>query len=325
MATRKTERRLPAGVNAADMGQTGGDASAVLVSYHSTPIALGRPQTYVVFVVDASLQPNLASYRWQIGSDTTQTPHGVLEYVPTAEGDIEIRVDLVDGGGATLKSLSLRQTVVPLNRELENLIARTDEVSPVAADPETSRELVNDERVYIDELSPRDADPVSSTNKLLFALAYAEALLLPPSDRAAQLNRMIDALEEGAAASFAEQALAGVGLCQIRPQVLAMYVPATPGGSDWLISRREFPADEDARTEIANQLRTALEQLSEAHRLDLLNLLRFPKTNLRMAKHLLESLMAQYFPGETLPNILADEDKAKTLIRQFKEGPFVLA
>lgn len=324
MAVRKTEQRLPAGVTPAELGQAQGDARAALVSYHSSPTVVGRQQTYVVFVLDTALQSSVASYHWDIGSDTQQTDAGVLVYAPTAEGDIDVNVSLRDGADTELVRLSLHQEVVPLNPELETMIAASDQVAPVAADPETSRELVNDVRVYIDDLAPRSADPDSSLNKLIFALAYAEAMAVPPADRTARTARMADALDQAAAASFVDQAEAGIGLCQLRPQVLGMFVSATPGGTDWLIAPREFPHDEDARATLQTALKNDLAQLDEARRVDLFNLLRFPKSNLRMAIQLTQALMAQYLPGDALPAILADETKAKTLIAQFQEGPFAL-
>lgn len=324
MPTRKTEQRLPANSTAADFGQSEGDAAAVLISYHSSPVVKERAQTYVVFVLDAAMQTNAESYRWQIGSDTVDTSQGILEYAHTVEGNAQINVEIRDGASTVLKTLSLTQSVISPNAELEAMINTTDEVTPTAADPETSRELVNDVRVYIDELAPRALDSESSLNKLLFAIAYAEAMLVPPADRAAQAERLASALEEGTGAGFAEQAKNGIGLCQVRPAILAMYRSATPGGSDWLISRREFPGDAEARGTVQTELDTALAELDEARRIDLFNLLRFPKSNLNMAMQLLEALRNQYYPGQSLPSILADETKAKTLISQYKEGPFTL-
>lgn len=325
MPVRKTERQLPASVSAADLGQTEGDAIAVLVSYHSSPIVKDRMQTYVVFVLDAVMQTNAASFRWQISGNAFTTQHGILEYTHTAEGNAQISVEIRDGASVALKTLSLEQTVIPLNAELETLVNTTDEVAPTAADPETSRELVNDVRVYIDEIAPRALDSESSLNKMLFCVAYAEAMLIPPIDRAAQTDRLANTLEEGTGESFAEQAKEGIGLCQVRPAILAMYRSATPGGSDWLISRREFPHDPDARNAIQTELDTALAALNETQRIDLFNLLRFPKSNLNMAAQLLEAFRNQYYPGEGLPSVITDEDKAKTLISQYKEGPFALS
>jgi len=324
MPTRITERRLPLRFTAADLGQATADAAAALISFHSSPIVRDRRQTYVVFVLDAGMQGNVEAYRWQVGGDTTRTTAGVFEYVPAAEGDIEVRVTLLGAGDAELKTMTLAQSVIATNGELAAMIARPDEVTPVAADPETSREIVNDVRAYIDEIAPRSADPNSSMNRLLFAIAYAEALNVPPPDRSVQLERLAAALGQGAGESFADQAAGGVGLCQVRPQVLGMYVSATEGGTDWLLARRELPGDEAARPPVRNEWKAALANLNEAGRADLFNLLRFPKSNLRMTLRLVEALMGQYFPGATLPAILANDGNSRTLISQFKEGPFAV-
>src|SRR5262245_54761525 len=216
MAARKTERGLPAGFAAADLGEAQADADAALIGYHRMPV-IGRTQTYVAFALDAALQGNVVSYRWQAGGAATDTDAGVFEYVPDAEGDIQVSVSFLDGGAAELKSLTLNQSVIPLNSELETMIGAADETAPVAADPETSRELVNEVHGYIDELEPRSADPDSTLNRLIFALAYAEAMRVPPADRAAQTERLAAALDQAAAESFADQAETGVGLCQMRP------------------------------------------------------------------------------------------------------------
>jgi hypothetical protein len=325
MPTRKTEQRLPANFTADDFGQFQGDSVAVLISYHPSPVVKDRTQTYVAFVLDAGMQGTTVSYRWQTGSDTINTDHGVLEYAHSAEGDMQIALSLLDGGGAVLKTISLAQRVISLNAELETMIDTPDEVTPTAADPETSRELVNDVRAYIDEIAPRSADGESSLNRLLFAVAYSMAMVVSPPGRAAHLEKLASALDEGAGESFADQARNGLGLCQVRPGVLGMYLSATPGGSDWLIPRRIFPNDPEARATMQSELNAALAQLDEAKRIDLFNLLRFPKSNLKMTALLLEALRQQYFPGQTLPVILADKDKAKTLISQYEEGPFELA
>jgi len=325
MAARKTEQGLPAGFTAVDLGQATSDPAAALISFHSSPVVAGRTQTYVAFALDTSLQTDVAFYRWQAGTETTETETGVFEIVPESEGDLQISVSLLDSGGATLKSLTLDQSVVALNSELESMIDSASDGSPVAADPETSRELVNDVRGYIDELAPRSADPESSLNRLLFALAYAEAMRIPPGDRSRQTEQAAEALGQSALECFADQSESGLGLCQLRPQVVAMYLSATQGGSDWLISQREFPANQDDRPAARKSLKAEFAELDEQRLIDLFNLLRFPKSNLKIASLVAQSLMAQYFSTESLPAILADDGKAHILINQFKEGPFALA
>src|SRR3954452_2589560 len=325
MPVRATEKNLPPGLTAADLGQSVGDTSAALVSYHSSPCAVGRLQTYVVFVLDVAQQAAVERYRWTVGSANTETTEGVFEHTPNAAGNLRVDVSLLGGDGAVLKKLSIAQDVVPLNGELEVLIARRDEPTAVADDPDTSREIVNDVRVYIDELAPRSADPDSSLNKLLFATAYAEAMTVKPADRAAQTRDLAAALSAGEAATFVDKALTGIGLCQVRPQILAMYVSATAGGATPMLPPREFPADEKERAAKLAELRTEFIALDAAQRTDLFNLLRFPKSNLRMAMLLVQKHMATYFPAQSLPGILADEAKAKSLITQYKEGPSAAA
>jgi hypothetical protein len=324
MPARATERNLPPGLTAADLGQAQGDASATLVSYHSSPCAVGRSQTYVVFVLDAALQGTVERYRWTVGTANTETTEGVFEHTPAAAGNLRVDVSLLDAGSAVLKTLSITQGVVALHPELEFLISRPDEVSAVADDPETSREIVNDVRVYIDELAPRSADPDSSLNKLLFAIGYAEAMSVRPADRSIKTQALATALAASEMQSFADQAKDGIGLCQVRPQILAMYVSATAGGTAPMLPLREFPKDVAAREPIATALLEEFVALDPAQKIDLFNLLRFPKANLRMAMQFVDKLMTQYFPGEPLPAILADADKAQTLISQYKEGPFAL-
>ena len=324
MATRKTEQRLPPGVTPSDLGEAQGDAAAALISFHSSPVVVGRQQTYLVFVLDAGLQGSVESYRWTIGNDTIDTDEGVLEFTPSEEGNLQVNVSLRDSGDAELKALALPQAVGPLNAELETMMEQPDEVSPVAADPETSRELVNDVRGYIDELAPRSADPNSSMNRLIFAIAYAEALHLPPAERGIQLQNLAAALDEGAAPSFVDQAEQGIGLCQVRPHILGMYLNPG-GGSSPFLTPRELPHERSERRSTITDLKNELGQLDPDQQADLFNLLRFPKSNLKMAIKLVEALMAQYFAAEGLPDILSDPDKAKTLIAQYKEGPFALA
>src|SRR5688500_6673840 len=107
--TRLTETRLPEGLAAADLGQAvvEPDGSAALVSYYRTPVAVNRKQTYVVFVLDATLRSQVATYQWQVASVDVDTPDGVWEFTPNSAGDMALNVTLQNGSGGTLKTLSL--------------------------------------------------------------------------------------------------------------------------------------------------------------------------------------------------------------------------
>ena len=136
---------------------------------------------------------------------------------------------------------------------------------------------------------------------------------------------MAAALAADEAGNFVDKALTGIGLCQVRPQILAMYVSATAGGATPMLPLREFPIDEAERATKLAELRTEFIALAPAQKIDLFNLLRFPKSNLRMAMRLIQEHMAKYFPAQSLPDILADEADAKALITQYEEGPSAAA
>lgn len=328
MSVRKTEQRIPAGFAVADLGQTVGstDGKVALVSYNSTPIVHQRLQGYVVFVLDDTLAAQVDHYDWSIQNagtlDTSATEFGYLQYQPGLEGSVSVQVTLKGAADQALGTLEMDQEVVALNAELEALYEQTTEIAPLAGQPETSREVINDLRAYMDELAPRDADPSSSLNRLIFAIAYVEVMGLPAEQRNPMLEQIATAFDTDESSSFAEEGSAGIGVCRIRPHVLGMYLPETPGGNDWYLSKREYPKEADERLSINRELLEELTDLAQEKQIDLFNLLRFPKSNLKMAIQLLEGLKAQYFPTGNLESLINDKDQIQSLLDQFKQGPY---
>jgi hypothetical protein len=100
-----------------------------------------------------------------------------------------------------------------------------------------------------------------------------------------------------------------------------MFLPVTPGGTDWYLSKREYPTQKESRLTVHRRLLQELRDLAPEKQIDLFNLLRFPKSNLKMAIQLLEGLKAQYFPADSLEAVINDKNKALALLDQFKEGP----
>jgi len=324
MAVRKTESRIPESFNPNDLGEAfvSSDNQSALVSFCSSPITLGRRQKYVVFVLDSSLQSSVETYHWQVGAEVADTVDGIWEFTPPEEGNLEISVSLLDNSDAVLRTLSLSQAVTAPNTELEDLIARADAVHPIAANPDTSREIINDHRAYMDELAPRDADPSSSLNRLIFAISYVESMEQPGDQRNLRLEEIAAAFDADDSSTFTEEGGAGLGVCRIRPHVLGMYLPETPGGSDWYLSKREYPKENEERLSINQELLEELMDLPEDKQIDLFNLLRFPKSNLKMAIQLLEGLNSQYFPGSDLETLINDKEQVQSLLDQFKQGPY---
>ncbi len=328
MPVRKTERRIPAGYTAMDLGQTisSSDGKAALVSFNSSPVVHQRLQDYVVFVFDEALASQIDHYDWsfQLGNNTdnTVTKNGYIQYTPQSQGNSSIEVTFKDTTDQVLDSLQMDQMVVAPNAELEALYEQTTENVPLAGQPETSREIINDLRAYMDELAPRDADPSSSLNRLIFSISYVEVMNQPTSSRNSMLEKITSAFDANDTSTFAEEGTAGIGVCRIRPHVLAMYLPETPGGNDWYINKREYPTEENERLKSNRELLDELIALPEEKQIDLFNLLRFPKLNLKMAIQLLEGLKTQYFPAQSMETLINDKSQIQSLLDQFKQGPY---
>jgi len=158
MGVRKTEARLPAGFTASNLGLSSSSGDIHLVSYLSSPIVDNRVQTYVVFVVDVNLIPQVSSYEWVFDNDgttlTNTTNIGIIEYTPQNFGNLSITVNLKNAANTTIGSVSLQQSVVALNPALETLIDSTDSGFPAAAHPLTSREVINELRIFVDGAAP---------------------------------------------------------------------------------------------------------------------------------------------------------------------------
>ncbi len=325
---RSTERRLPFefGPNDAGENATSADGRFVLISFNNAPLTKDRLQRFAVFVTDEALASQMHEVEWRITLDGIQTTErtavGYLRYVPAEQGRLTIESVLVDQGGQELGRTTLDLNVVDPNPQLEALIAQADESAPVAGRPATSREVINDIRAYIDELAPRDADTNGALNKLMFAIAYTAATHNPVERRARTLEHIADALGRGEPDAVAAQAVSGFGACGIRPHVLAMYLTDTTSGQP-LSPRSSYPRDPSGRVAVDDGLLTSLAGLGEPTRIDLFNVLRFPKLSLRMTKLTLEAMAADRFPGETIADVLVDKAKALELIEQFQSGPLV--
>ncbi len=325
MGIRKTEQQIPSGLSATDLGHavSGPDGKTALISFNFNPIVLQRTQAYVVFVLENA--SDVETIEWSFENDdiseTINTNVGYVEYQPQKVGHISIKATLKGPADETQETLKLQQLVVPPNTELEDLYEQDEEVAPLAGNPETSREVINDYRGYMDELTPRDADNHSTLNRLLFAISYVEDMALPASERNSRLEQIAGSLDVDDSSLFAEEGLTGIGLCKIRPHILGMYLPVTPGGSDWYLERKEFDLQDSLSA--SRELQKALTELPVEKQIDLFNLLRFPKSNLKMAIQILIELKEQYFPSEDWESLITNKDKTKLLLDQFKRGPYL--
>ena len=126
----KTKRAFRRVRSAADLGESfvAADGRCALVSYITSPLVVGRENTYVVFVTDSGLAAQAQSFEWSFsengGTATAQsTQVGEAVYSPQGTGSLNVTVRILDGSSTEQASLSLTQAMVPLHAGLEALIA----------------------------------------------------------------------------------------------------------------------------------------------------------------------------------------------------------
>jgi hypothetical protein len=328
LAVRFTESRLPAGFNASDLGQgvvATTNANMMLVSFQATPIARERIQQYFVIVADQAIAATVASYEWSVNDAGTAhvipSTIGKLEYTPVNLGTLTINVRLLNTSNGQVAALSMQQTVVALNVQLEQLIDQQDNI-PAAAHPTTSREIINDLRVYADGQTVPAIDP--RYNKLLLSLCYSSILGSTQISRNAVMETHCGLFNNHRSLDFLARAESGIGINKIRPQLLAMVLdkPGTPGTP--YIPFTELTGNRANQQTILTGIQSSFNALSEEEKLNLFNLCRFPKTSFRMAKLILDKLRDRYFSAFTFDQLLADaghRDKVKTILTQYENGP----
>ena len=327
MTVRKTENRIPADFQAADLGEASvtADGRAALISFVSTPLVLGRDNVYIVFVTDATLAASAASFEWSVtesgGTPQVQTTdHGEFSYTPAAAGRVGLVVRILDESKAEQAKLSLDQEVVAVNAELESLIADAqNQPGPGVANPDVARELINDHNPYYQNVVMQTPESGDAFQQFLFSVVFDGALQRTAADRKQHLADLADSLNNGGA-DFTSLAGKRSGVAGVQLPLLAMNLPS-------MLDFTELPEPVDQRALAAEQLRESLAALDEEKRIDLFNLVRFPKSNIAQCARILEALRDRYFPGTNFNDVLKGMSgvRAQFIVRQFVEGPITRA
>lgn len=321
---RKTESRIPVNVSPDDLGQAmvAPDGRCALISYITSPLVSNRENGYVVLVTDAGLASAAQSFVWTFvengGTPTTETtPHGEFFYRPQATGTLNIAVRILNAGNAEQATLELTQDVVPLNAELEDLITNAaNEPGPGAGNPDVARELINDHNPYYQSVALKTPEAGDSFQRLVFSLVYDGALQHTPDERKDHLAQLAAALNSQTA-DFATLATQGAGVSGLRLALLAMTLGQLP----WT----ELPEPTAPRAAADEQLCQQLAALPEATRIDLFNLVRFPKSNITQCAHVLEALRDRYFKNAKFDDVLTklSGTMAHWIVRHYREGPLL--
>jgi hypothetical protein len=322
MAVQKTESRLPVLVGSPDeLGLVFLNGTNLIVSYLQHPIQ-NREQHYVVFP-DASLLANVTKFSWKTDNNgiplDKDSTSGAFSFTPKKVGDLKIQLDLKDSSNAVLGHIEFAQVVFPTDEILERVIDSPGTNTPEAAHPETTREIVNDLADFVEDMVPRII--MDEFNRLILAIAYSATLEIKASTRNSRINEASKLLNSNRPNEWVTNINTGMGVCNIRPLLAAMFVEKTAGAT--YLPFTELPEKDKDKRVVLKQLADDFNLSTEDEKIDLHNRLRFPKSNLTICKQLFEALQAHYFPGETLTQILTDKTKATQLIDQFLSGPLV--
>ena len=325
MPVRKTESRLPANHLAADLGQSApsADGRCTLISFISNPLVVGRDNTYVLFVTDTGFAATVQSFEWSFaengGAPSVQTTQaGEITYRPLATGTLTIVARAKNSSNAEVASITLSQDIVATNAELETLInGAREQPGAGVGNPDAARELVNDHNPYYQAVALQTPETGDGFKRFVFSLVYEGAIQRTPAQRRAHLAQVAAGLNEGTT-DYASLAGQGAGITGIRLALLAMSLGTTPP-----IPWTELPEATSDRALADEQLRRTLGALGEPARIDLFNLVRFPKSNITWCGRILEGLRNRYFAGANFNDVLTGMSgtRAHWITRHFKEGP----
>ena len=289
---RKTECRVPAGFQAADLGEAAvaADGRCVLISFATAPIVIGRENTYVAIVSDAALAAIAATFEWTfkensdvMSVETTERAYAL--YQPTMLGTLSVGVRVLDMANAEQAALSLDQVITLPSAELETLIENAQNApGPGASNPDVLRELVNEHCRYYQDAMLKTPETGDSFLNFLFSMASDGASRYTVAERREHIEQLATALDEQPE-EFARLAATGVGVCNIRLALLAMTLPQAPPAATPFLPWKELPEAAHQRAYADEQLRHSLASLSAAARVDLFNIARFPKSNIVACAH----------------------------------------
>lgn len=331
MGARKTESRIPATLQASDLGEAvaAADGRCVLISFVTSPVVMARENTYVLMTTDAALALTLNSFQWTFEENgavtkNVTTEFGEIIYQPAAEGTLVVAVNVLDAGNTQQATLSLKQQVVPPSAILEDFISQAQNTpGPGAGDPDAARELVNECASYYQEVALQKPEDGDSFRRFVFSMVSSGATRHSLADRRAHLEELADAVNEQSG-DFASLSATGAGVSDLRLPLLAMVLLATPGGAPFL-PWQELPEANPQHASADEQLQQTLAGLSDDSLVDLFNVVRFPKSNITACGRVLESLRDRYFRGTNFDDVLTGMSgtRADWIVRQYLEGPII--
>jgi len=220
-----------------------------------------------------------------------------------------------------LKTVQINQEVGPLNPALEQLIADAESnPGPGASNEDVIREMVNEYYGYYQSVAPQAPEPDDAFKRFVCGLIFDGILKKTRDERKALLNRLFECIENDDT-ELSSIAGEGVGTGAIRLALLAMIFPTASPLLDWV----ELPGAANENAVADQDLRQKLDLLSEDDKIDLINLVRFPKTNIAFTARIVETLRDRYFPGTTFNDVVTglSGTRAHWISQHYYQGPLM--
>jgi hypothetical protein len=214
-----------------------------------------------------------------------------------------------------IEALTLQQQVVDPSDILEDLIEEAvDEPGAGMANPDGLRELINEHNLYYQNVHPANPEPEDGYKRMVFNMAFEGVIKRKASERKRHLEQLAAALNEGTT-DFVTLGTQGAGICAIRVLLLAMTLGMIP----WTT----LPEEPNQRAAAAAQLHQSLAALPEENKIDLFNILRFPKSNITWCGRILENLRNRYFNSTSFDDVISglSGTRAQWIIAQYRQGP----
>jgi hypothetical protein len=326
VSVRKIESRLPANYHASDFGEAveSQDGRCALISFLTSPLPAGHENTYVLFVTDPSMAGSIKSYEWHIAEDGAfpvmqRTDVGEINYQPINAGNTTVTARILDAGAVELGKITIIQEIGPLNPALETQIAdAVNKPGPGVSNPEVIREVVNDYYSYYQNVTLKVPEPGDAFKRFICSFLFDGTLKNTHENRKTLLNQLAAAVENNGE-EFSTIIAAGVGVCDIRLGLLAMNFPLSAPLLEWT----ELPEAPDKSAFADEQLRQNLVSLSEADKIDLVNISRFPKTNITLCAHIVETLRDKYFAGASFNDVMTGMSGTRQhwIAKHYSQGP----
>jgi len=350
MVVRKTESRIPGGfLNALFLSQDAisSDENYVLISYLSSPLRKGEKRnyiknTYVVFVNTEHVDEP-PEYHWKIefftGEDIApfhtvekSTVIGVFSIDTKEITELQekefLKLGISVGIDGTTTTLEMTQDIIGLYPGIETLIEdENDEGIAKGGNPYTSRLVANEYRDYIVNcagLVNDEGELVGVPVNLLTAVIYLYLFYNPLELTQNEYELWEEYINDGNISNDLKRI--PLGISQIKPHFLSMFLKKNDGTDRMITDLQVWDENSVSKEKYEKDVFTRFhDNASQNEKIDILNLLRFPKSSVYLCYSLLKNLKERHgtWKDFTPEEVLNDKKCVQTIVSEYENGPCV--